>query len=203
VTDDGATVRLYLEDATVPLLTAPTALRKGDRIAFYNREFGGLTAQLDFVEVSATHCSPHRAVAIPELVNGFIVGATIIDAGCGYTEPPLVVIQGGDGVGATAVATIENGRVNSIRITNAGCCYSTPPVFRIASPPREPSVELEVVRVKIVQRVTFGRRYVLETSTALGTWVPVGASFTATDEERVSEVDVTSASQFFRVREVP
>lgn len=203
VTDDGSTIRLFLDDATVPLLTASTSYRKGDRIAFYNREFGAVTAQLDFVEISASHCSSHRATAVPELVNGFVVGATIIDGGCGYMDPPLVVIQGGDGTGATAVATVENGRVNAIRITNAGCCYSTPPVFRIASPPREPSVEIEVVRVRILQRVTLGKRYVLETSSPLGAWVPVGTSFTATDEEKISEVDVTSASQFFRIREVP
>jgi hypothetical protein len=45
------------------------------------------------------HCS---------VVNGILVGATITDPGCGYTNAPLVVIQGGGGSGATQAAIVTN-----------------------------------------------------------------------------------------------
>lgn len=54
------------------------------------------------------------------MVNGFVVGITLTDSGCGYTNPPAVSIQGGGGTGATATAVISNGVVANIIINNAG-----------------------------------------------------------------------------------
>ncbi|MCX6928384.1 MAG: hypothetical protein NT154_35020, partial [Verrucomicrobia bacterium] len=59
----------------------------------------------------------HRATATADVTNGSVVGATITDGGSGYFNPPLVLIQGGAGTGATATAVVSNGVVINIIIT--------------------------------------------------------------------------------------
>src|ERR1035438_7724046 len=65
-------------------------------------------------------CSPHAAQATAVVTNGFVIAATINDNGCGYSNTPLVLIEGGGGSNATATATIQNGFVTSINIINPG-----------------------------------------------------------------------------------
>lgn len=48
---------------------------------------------------------------------------TITNPGTAYTTAPTVVIAGGHGTGATAVASIQNGSVSKITITNPGSGY--------------------------------------------------------------------------------
>ena len=76
---------------------------------------------------SLVHCTPHKAKATVQWVNGFVVGAIITDSGCGYTNVPLVLIQDGGGSGAAATAVLTDGRVTAINITSAGIGYETPP----------------------------------------------------------------------------
>src|SRR2546422_4057599 len=59
-------------------------------------------------------CVRHKAQATAQLVDGSVVGATITDAGCGYTNPPVVLIQGGGGTGATATAVISDSQLTAI-----------------------------------------------------------------------------------------
>ena len=115
-------------------------------------------------ERSRSTCTPHKAKATAQLVEGFVVRATITDSGCGYTNPPAVLIQGGGGYGATARAEITDGRVTRIIMTDAGFDYETLPRFVIASPPFVPTVSISVSKVKVVQTVVLGRNYVLESS---------------------------------------
>ena len=61
---------------------------------------------------------------LAELVNGFMLGARITDASCGYTNPPIVLIREGGGQGAVANAGITDGVVTAIQIADAGSCYS-------------------------------------------------------------------------------
>jgi hypothetical protein len=76
-------------------------------------------------------CTPHHATAMAILFNNnFVVGATITDSGCGYTNAPQVLIQGGGGSGATATATITNGAVIAINIISTGIrLYQCPANF--------------------------------------------------------------------------
>ena len=148
-------------------------------------------------------CSPHAAKAVAQVVNGVMVGVLIIDGGCGYTNAPLVLIQGGGGTGATATAIINNGWVTSITIVNGGCCYTNLPKVVIASPPFEPSVGIAVSRVNVTQHVVLGRNYVLETSTNLLSWSATGPSFTALSENYTNEFMIGETGAFFRLREVP
>lgn len=148
-------------------------------------------------------CTPHKARATAQLVNGFVVGATMLAEGCGYTNVPIVLIQGGGGTGATATAIITDGRVTGIHIVSAGCCYTNAPRILIASPPFVPSLNIEVSRVRVIQNVVLGRKYVLEASTNNQSWSIAAPAFTADDESVTNEFDTDLTGRFFRIRETP
>ena len=75
-----------------------------------------------------TSYEPHAARATATLVNGFVVKATIEDAGYGYTNTPNIYIMGGGGSGAQATATVSNGNVTAISILDAGFGYTSSPL---------------------------------------------------------------------------
>ena len=155
------------------------------------------------VEIDSLICTPRAARATAQVVNGFVVGATIVDGGCGYTNAPSVVIQGGDGMGATATAVVVGGQINSLHIVSAGCCYTNPPTIIIGSPPFVPSVGIRVSKVKVSQHVVLGRKYSLDSSSDQQIWAPTGPPFVAESETRESEFDVDQTGRYFRLREVP
>jgi len=142
ITDDGTTVRLYMTNSITPILEGSSLFRAGNKISLYNREYSYARSEIDFIDIKDAFCSPHRATATATVVNGFVVGATITDGGCGYTNAPQVLIQGGGGSGATATATISNGVVVAINVTSAGCCYTNVPEIEIASPPFVPTLSI-------------------------------------------------------------
>ena len=57
----------------------------------------------------------------------------ITDPGSGYTSQPAVVIEGGGGSGAEAVAIVKNNRLNEIQIKNPGAGYSSEPEVLLKS----------------------------------------------------------------------
>ncbi len=67
-----------------------------------------------------------------------VSGVAIVDAGAGYTAPPLVTFPAPTGTGphvtATAVAVIGTGSVIEISLTNPGNGYTAAPVPNIAAP---------------------------------------------------------------------
>ena len=75
------------------------------------------------------------ATAVPTVINGFVVSITVTDGGAGYTTPPSVTINGGNGSGASASATVLNGVVDKVIVKNAGSDYTGTPVVTIAAPP--------------------------------------------------------------------
>jgi hypothetical protein len=165
-----------------------------------NGDYSGGMVQ---ASLTPTFCSPHHAVATPIVVNGFVVGANILDSGCGYSNAPLVLIQGGSGSGATATATINGGQVTAINIMTPGSSYTNAPEILIASPPFVPTLGIAVSKVKVTQHVVLGLNYVLEASSNLVNWAATGPSFTATDENIVTEFDVDLTGRYFRILQVP
>jgi hypothetical protein len=188
--------------------TTTLNLSVGDTIDFVvgrgldgNGDYSGAIVQ---ATLTSTFCSPQHAVATPVVVNGFVVGANILDAGCGYTNAPLVLIQGGSGSGATATATISGGQVTDINIINPGSGYTNAaPKILIASPPFVPTVDIGISKIKVTQHVVLGLNYVLEASSNLINWTATGPSFTATNETIVTEFDVDLTGRYFRIRQVP
>jgi len=83
---------------------------------------------------------PRTALATVQIVNGFVIGATVTDGGSGYTNAPRVTIFDGGGNGATAIATIRtNGSVSGIRIISTGSGYTSLPQIIIEEPPFPPT----------------------------------------------------------------
>ena len=78
---------------------------------------------------------PRAARATAEVVNGFVVGVTVSDGGCGYTNAPIVVVVGGGGSGALVVATWAGGMVLTIVVVETGSGYTSVPTITIANPP--------------------------------------------------------------------
>ena len=111
-----------------------------DDMRIYNRALSSteVTALYNF-ESNPLPGVPSTATAIAQVVNGFVVGATITSGGSGYTNNPGVTISGGGGSGANATATIDgNGFVVSIAITATGKGYTSVPTITIAPPPMPP-----------------------------------------------------------------
>ncbi|MEI7730761.1 MAG: immunoglobulin domain-containing protein [Verrucomicrobiota bacterium] len=79
---------------------------------------GSVTSSVAVVIVNAV-----PAKAIPVIVNGFVVGVTLTDGGCGYTNSPIVVFSGQGGSGASGYGQISGGSVTNIVITSAGLGY--------------------------------------------------------------------------------
>jgi hypothetical protein len=84
--------------------------------------------------MTAAYLAPHPATATAIMTNGFVVAATITDAGIGYTNTPLVYLVGGGGSGAQAIATVSNGVLAGITIINASSGYTNTPIVAITPP---------------------------------------------------------------------
>ena len=110
-----------------------------DNLRFYIRGLsdGEVKALYDY-ESTSQPLNARIASATAQVVNGFVVGATITDGGYGYVSNPVVTIIGGGGTGAKATATQFNGVVTSITITNPGIGYTSAPTITIAPPPFPP-----------------------------------------------------------------
>ena len=74
------------------------------------------------------------AVAVPDVRNGFVVGATVLQGGGYYLSAPIVQILDGSGSGATATATVTAGAVTAVNIMTPGSGYSTNAQIVIAAP---------------------------------------------------------------------
>jgi hypothetical protein len=150
-------------------------------------------------------CDPHSATATATLDNGFVVGATLTDGGCGYTNTPIVLIQGGGGTGGAATAVVSNGVVVGITITDAGIGYTNTPTLYIYPP-----FGVQVSLIKAVKPAFSGlllsTNYQLQVSADLSTWTNQGSAFTATNTSMVYPQywDVDNWSQlFFRIQVAP
>jgi hypothetical protein len=124
--------------------------------------------------------SPHAATATATLVNGFVVGATIIDQGLGYTNTPSVRFIGGGGSGAEAVAVVSNGVVTAIDITSAGSDYTNEPIV-VIDPPFIPSPGFAIQPVSLLtfSNLVIGDSYQLQELDSWY-WTNEPVSFTAT-----------------------
>ena len=124
----GARVEYYFDGQMDDIRIYKRALSEGEVKALYNYE----------LPQSENNLNPRVASATAQVVNGFVVGATITDGGYGYESNPVVTITGGGGTGAKATATQFNGVVTSITITNPGSGYTSTPTITIAPPPFPP-----------------------------------------------------------------
>ena len=174
---------------------------KIDDVRIYSRALSPEEVAVLHTEESFT--APRVATAQSSLTAGYLTGISITDPGSGYTTVPTVRVVGGGGTGATVVALVEAGRVVSLVITSAGSGYTETPRIVIESPPFIPTIAISVSKVLVKQKVRLNHNYVLESSSDLTLWTPVGPVFTALQETISDEFDVSDGKRYFRLREVP
>ena len=149
---------------------------------------------------------PSQAYATAQVVNGFVVGATVTSGGSGYGSNVLVtILSEGSGSNAAAIATVSGGTVTGITITSAGIGYINTPAIIIAPPPANalwPTVTQ-------VMELDFGSlspydNYQLEfTPVAGGAWSNLGIPFTPTSAASTQYVNASGSAGFFRVEYAP
>ena len=144
---------------------------------------------------------PAQATATPEVVNGFVVGATVTSGGSGYTATPAVSIRGESGSNATAIAWVSVGVVTNISIINPGSGY-TDALITIAPPPAtalSPNVT-QVMELDLGGLSPYDS-YQLEFAPVVnGGLSNLGTPFTPTGTTNTQFVNVTGAAGFFRVQ---
>jgi hypothetical protein len=83
-----------------------------------------------FQDPTAGYCSWSGSIFVR--AGGVSPVITITNPGTGYTTPPGVVITGGSGTGATAVATIGTPQVNAVSLISGGTQYGPAPTVVFA-----------------------------------------------------------------------
>ena len=149
--------------------------------------------------------TPSQAFATPQMVNGFVVGVAINAGGSGYVTTPRVVIYGGGGTNATAVASLTGGVVSGIAITSAGIGYTSAPSIRIDPPPAAsvtPS-QTPVLRLRSTNLSPYDN-YRFESTPGIGVgWTPIGSVVVPTESTNTTDLAVTNSAGLFRLRYAP
>ena len=149
---------------------------------------------------------PSQAFATPQVVNGFVVGATVTSGGSGYVTSPAVSIVGGHGTNATAVSHISGGVVTNISITDAGIGYINTPTIEIAPPPAAavfPTVQ-PVMRVDSASLAPYDNYQIQFKPDIGGTWANWnGGLFTSTGVTNSQYLFITNGGGFFRLHYEP
>jgi hypothetical protein len=170
----------------------------------YNQMVAGVAGSSDY-RLALTPI-PSQAFATAQVVNGFVVGATVTSGGSGYVTSPAVTIIGGGGTNATAVSQIAGGVVTGITITSAGFGYTSTPTVGIEPPP----VSAVFPTVRPVMRVDSANlapycNYQIQSQPSLGgTWGKwIGGTFTPTGVTNSQYLFVTNGTGFFRLQYLP
>jgi hypothetical protein len=151
---------------------------------------------------------PRQASATAQVANCFVVGATVVDGGSGYTTNPTVVIRGilGAGSNATAIAYVSGGSVTNIVITNPGNGYCNRATIIIDPPP---ATILWPNNVAQAMELHFGGlsrydNYQLDIAPVVsGSWSNLVIPFIPTSNSSTQTVTVNGDIGFFRVGHLP
>ncbi len=136
-----ANANLFLSELTNAQQTAQNANGKGVVAASHDlvstgftwtysaRLHVGATAWFVFAELGY---NPYwnTATSLPSISLNSV---TVISGGTGYTTPHILLVGGG-GTGATAVARVSQGVIIGIVLTNPGSGYTTSPIVVIRDP---------------------------------------------------------------------
>jgi Concanavalin A-like lectin/glucanases superfamily/Immunoglobulin domain len=150
---------------------------------------------------------PAQAFAAPQVVNGFVVGATITAGGSGYVATPVVNIVGDVGSNATAVVDgISGGAVTHISITNPGSGYTNQVTMQIDPPPAvalSPAIS-PGVNLNSSSLAPYDNYQVQFESDLAGTWGNLnGGLFSPTTQTNSQFIFITNGIGFFRLQYLP
>lgn len=152
------------------------------------------------VRIDPPSSKSNRASGQAEVINGFVVGLSVVDGGSGYSYPPKVQIVGGGGSGAGAVAVVQDGKVVDLILASAGSGYTSLPEV-VINPP-QPFLTVEATadgkRVKIGATAAGGVRCRLEGSDDLRQWIAISDDFVADGDTVSFEFEAGAAKRFYR-----
>ncbi len=174
--------------------------------------YGAATSQVATLTVLVPLAA--TATATADVVNGFLVGASVTDEGCGYTNTPPVRIIGGGGSGAQAVAVVTNGVVVAVDVLAAGVGYTNAPVIIIEPPfisqPTMTAMALTfgplvtpVIELSLGNLAPYDNYQIQFAPVAGGTWTNLGNPFTPTAAMDTEYVNTMGNLGFLRVKYVP
>jgi hypothetical protein len=150
--------------------------------------------------------APSQAFATAQVVNGFVVGATVTGGGSGYVTAPVVTIIGGGGRNATAMAGMGGGVVAGIIITSAGIGYTNTPTVRIAAPPAASlsPEQIPVLRLDAASLAPY-ENYQVQFKPAVGAaWVNrTGGLFSPSGVTNSQYLYTSNSVGFFRLQYMP
>jgi hypothetical protein len=154
----------------------------------------------------ATTPVPLQAYATAEVVDGFVIAATVTSGGSGYTTNPAVTIIGnGAGSNATAIAHVSGGSVTNVTVTDAGIGYTNGATIVIAPPPANalwPTVT-QVMELDFAGLSPYDNYQLEFTPSGGGSWTNLGTPFTPTSPTSTQYISVSGNEGFFRVKYVP
>jgi len=164
-----------------------------------------LTVSVSKTEVTVPESElPQNALATPEVLNGFMIGAKIVYGGQGYTTPPLITVVDSTGSGGLAASSIEDGAVTNIRFVQAGIGYSDQAFIQIDAPPMHPDAMPRVTEVQVTLEPELPSNfYILEASIDMETWEQVGDQFYVDKSIYTKKVAVDGAKRFYRAIQLP
>ena len=152
---------------------------------------------------------PSQAYATAQVVNGFVVGATVTNGGSGYgSEVVVTILSNGGGSNAAAVATVSGGTVTGITITSAGTGYTNAPTIIIAPPQGSALLYLwpmvaQAMELDLRSLSPYDNYQVQFAPVANGGWNNLGAPFTPTAITSTQYINVDGNAGFFRAMYVP
>ena len=149
---------------------------------------------------------PQQAYATVQMVDGFVVAASVTSGGSGYTTSPIVtILNDAGGSNATATATVSGGLITGITITSAGIGYLNTPTIVIAPPPSNalsPNVT-PVMELTFASLSPYDNYQLQFTPVANGAWMNFGAPFTCASSTSTQYVNASGNAGFFRVQHLP
>ena len=111
-----------------------------DEVRVYSRALSDAEVKgLYGFEINPQPLKVRPATATAQVVNGFLVGATITDGGYGYTNAPGVNVVGSGGQGAVVSTVVSNEVVVAVSIDEAGKRYPSNTSLVIDPPPYPPT----------------------------------------------------------------
>tara|TARA_S200002703_G_scaffold27820_1_gene23775 strand:+ start:29928 stop:31406 length:1479 start_codon:yes stop_codon:yes gene_type:complete len=106
---------------TITIENMGSGYKTNPTVGFSSAPSGGVTA-VGFASITRDY---NDCFGNP---TGMIASICLTNAGCGYTLPPKITIQGGGGTGAAATSGITTfGSIQSVIISNAGAGYTMNP----------------------------------------------------------------------------
>lgn len=161
-------------------------------------------SQAPMVVVSPPPREALPATVAAQVVNGFIVGFTVVNGGRGYDQSPIVSIIDTLGAGAVAFATVSHGSVTAVTVAKTGSGYSLSPTVNVilpTTPPRQLTVQRTASpgRIEISANVTPGNGYLWIRSADLRQWRSVDSPFVANSELVTLQLPGTNRCDLFQL----